>query len=165
MAFSSATHQILASWLPWNRLCIMPSRIQLLAASRWGVKGLIKSKAQGGDVAEKSLVGRPCNRLLEKLGKTGCPLFPFPSPSSTHNLRFGLLTAAIKTAFWVIKTSPGTLKCSFWMLTPSKVLRQSVLTVNQNQTRHHFDLGIMVLACLLPQEGLFRCPTLSLWCL
>lgn len=48
-----------------------------------GEGSVIKPKAQGGDVAEMSLVGIPCNRLLEKLGKNGCPLSPFPSPSST----------------------------------------------------------------------------------
>lgn len=75
-----------------------------------GEGSVIRPKALGGDVAEKSLVGRPCNRILEKLGKTGCPLSPFSLPCK-HNLRFGLVTAAIKTAFFSdVKTSPGPLK-------------------------------------------------------
>lgn len=82
-----------------------------------GEGSVIRSKAQGGDVAEKSLVGRPCNRILEKLGKTGCPLSPFSLPCK-HILRFGLVTAAIKTALFFpdIKTSPGPLKYFLWML-------------------------------------------------
>lgn len=54
-----------------------------------GEGSVIRPKAQG-DVAEKSLVGRPCNRILEKLGKYGCPLSPFSLPCK-HNLRFGLV--------------------------------------------------------------------------
>lgn len=48
-----------------------------------GEGSVIRSKAQGGDVAEKSLVGRPCNRILEKLGKLVAHFPPFPSPAST----------------------------------------------------------------------------------
>lgn len=80
-----------------------------------GEGSVIRPKAQGVDVAEKITWGRPCNRTLEKLGKTGCPLSPFSLPFE-HNLRFGLITAAIKTAFSQIKTSPGPLKYSLWML-------------------------------------------------
>lgn len=93
-----------------------------------GEGSVIKPKAQGGDVAEKSLVGRPCNRLLEKLGKTGCPLSPFPSPPST--MRYGLVNSCYKNSFfWTLKQAQG-----HSSILHAKQGVEAVLTANQNQT-------------------------------
>lgn len=88
-----------------------------------GEGSVIRPKAQGVDVAEKITWGRPCNRTLEKLGKTGCPLSPFSLPFK-HNLRFGLVTAAIKTAFpQMLKQAQGLSSILFGCFNFSKVLR------------------------------------------
>lgn len=79
MAFSSsATHRTSA---PFTFTPIMhhAHKDPAMAASRRGEGPVLRPKAWGINVAEKSLVGRPClSRLLEKPGTIGCPPSPFP---------------------------------------------------------------------------------------
>lgn len=117
------------------------------AASRWGVKGLCLGQRHGVAMWQRSRVGRPSNRTLEKLGKTGCPLSPFSLPCK-HNLRFGLVIAAIKTAFFhMLKQAQGL--SSIWMFQ----LQQGRVILIANQNRPRYQLVSILLAWLLPQEG------------
>lgn len=103
----------------------MPTRIQATGCIEVRGEGSVLGQRQGVAMWQRSHLwgGLAFNRLLEKLGKTGCPLSPFPSPSSI-TCDLGLLKAAIKTALHV-KVSPGILKPS--MFHSRKVLRR-VLT-------------------------------------
>lgn len=85
-----------------------------------GEGSVIRPKAQGGDVAEKSLVGRPCNRTLEKLGKTGCPLSPFSLPIQAQLEVWAVNSCYKNSLFPDVKTSPGPLKCSLDASTPAR---------------------------------------------
>lgn len=126
-----------------------------------GEGSVIRSKARGGDVAEKSLVGRPCNRILEKLGKTGCPLSPFFPPLQAQ-LEVWAGNSCYKNSFFFfpdIKTSPGPLKYFLWMLlTPA---RCCIIKTDHDTTL------VTIQYCLLDSchTGRLRCPTLSLQCL
>lgn len=86
-----------------------------------GEGSVIRPKAQGGDVAEKSLVGRPCNRILEKLGKSGCPFPLFPPLQAQLEIWAG--NGCYKNSFFSdVKTSPGP-QVFFGCFNSSKVLR------------------------------------------
>lgn len=144
---------------------IMPTRIQATWQHRGeGWRVCARPKAGDGDVAETSLVGRPCfNRFLEKLGKSGCPLSPFPSPSSiTWGLGFinscykNNLLGQAQGVYKVLKHSSGCFtpergsmhicqecwgKSSF--LTGDEVMRPTPVLTLVNSA----------LLSLLPQEG------------
>lgn len=91
MAFSSATHRkTSAPLLPWNRYGSCPQGSKLLGSIEVRGEGSALGQRQGLAMWQRSrLWGDLFNRLLEKLGTSGCPLSPFPSPSSiTWDLGF-----------------------------------------------------------------------------
>lgn len=123
-----------------------------------GEGSVIRPKAQGGDVAEKSLVGRPCNRILEKLGKSGCPLSPFSLPCK-HNLRFGLVTnSCYKNSFFQMLKQAQGLKYSLDASIPARCCGRVVLIATWNRPWYRFGLDTILLdtiawLTLATQEG------------
>lgn len=186
MAFSSsATHQkTSAPLLPWNRLRIMPSRIQATGSIEVRGEGSALGQKQGVAMWQRSHLGGDLfNRLLEKLGKSGCPLSPFPSPSTiTWGVRF--LKSCYESS--IIKcqgrTSPGLSKVlknipldapfpeeSLSARLPRVLVLRQVLISNgrwgYEADAIPIDLSIIALVVSLATGRLHGCPTLSLRCL
>lgn len=87
---SSATHRKTSAPVTFKQVWIMPTRIQATGSIKVRGEGSALGQRQGVVMWQRSrLWGDLFNRLLENLGKSGCPLSPFPSPSK-HHLRFGL---------------------------------------------------------------------------
>lgn len=88
---STATHQkTSAARLPGNRLRIIPSRIQATGSIEVRGEGSALGQRQGVAMWQRSHLRGDLafTRLLEKLGRSGCPLSPFPSPATiTWGLR------------------------------------------------------------------------------
>lgn len=99
------------------------------------------------------------SRLLEKLGRTGCPLPPFPPQQASQ------VWALFYQLLW--KQLSGNVKVS---PVPDASLgkqgrgKSSLLTESGCEATF-IDLSKIALCCLLPQGRLRGCPTLSLQCL
>lgn len=142
-------------------------RIQATGSIEVRGEGSALGQRQGVAMWQRSHSGEALlfNRLLEKLGKGVARFTPFPPLQASLEV-CSSLRAAIKTAEFNVRTSPGVYEVrrhSFGHFTPQEggplhacqVLRQ-VLVSDRGwgyEADTLFDLSIIALCCLLPQEG------------
>lgn len=95
---SSATHQDLSTTVTLRQLWTMP-RVQATGSIEVRGEGSALGQRRGARCGREVTCGEALlfNRLLEKLGKRGCRLYPFP-PLQASLEAVEALRAAIKTA-------------------------------------------------------------------
>lgn len=137
-----------------------PQGSELQAAARWGVRSVLGQRLGVAMWQRSRLWGDLAfSRLLEKLGRTGCPLPPFPPQQAAH------VWALFHQLLWKqlsgnVKVSP----VSDASLGKRGRGKSSLLRVGL-WADSFIDLSVTALCCLLPQGRLRGCPTLSLQCL